>query len=123
MGIIGRIFKPEKLIDGVVKGVDKLTDSQGEKADRFSELLKLYEPFKLAQRIIAILFTSAYLISHLTAITFIILDSKDKAEIIFQRTNDNLMYIVLAIVSFYFTGGVINGALKRFTKKTIGNKK
>lgn len=115
MGILGKIISPEKLVDGIGKGVDKFFDGQGDKAERFTELLKLYEPFKIAQRILAFMFTGVYLFSHLMALTILYWD-KELSTLIWDKTNDNLLYIVLTIVAFYFSGGVINGAIKRFSK-------
>ncbi|PHR23612.1 MAG: hypothetical protein COA36_16915 [Desulfotalea sp.] len=113
---LGNIFTPAKLLEGIGKGLDKMVDGQGDKAKRFSELLKLYEPFKLAQRYLAFMFAGVYLLSHLAAITVLYWD-KELAELIWNHTNDNLLYIILTIVAFYFSGGVINGALKRLSKK------
>jgi hypothetical protein len=115
MPFLGKILSPEKLMDGVGKGVDKFFDGQGDKAERFTELLKLYEPFKLAQRVLAFMFTGVYLFSHLAALA-ILYWNKELSELIWNKTNDNLLYIVLTIVAFYFSGGVINGAIKRFSK-------
>lgn len=117
MGILGKILNPEKLIEGVGKGVDKFFDGQGDKATRFTELLRLYEPFKLAQRVLAFMFSGVYLFSHLLALGVMYWNKQLSIEI-WNHTNDNLLYIVLTIVGFYFSGGVINGAVKRFAKNT-----
>lgn len=116
MGILGKIINPEKLVDGVGKGVDKFFDGQGDKAERFTELLKLYEPFKIAQRVLAFMFCGVYLFSHLVALG-VLYFNKEMATAIWNNTNENLLYIVLVITAFYFSGGVINGAIKRFSKK------
>lgn len=118
MGILGKIISPEKLVDGVGKGIDKFFDGRGEKAARFTELLKLYEPFKIAQRVLAFMFCSVYLFSHLLALGMMYVDVNISKEI-WHNTNDNLLYIVLSIVTFYFSGGVINGAIKRFSKSKV----
>jgi hypothetical protein len=117
MGILGKIISPEKLVEGVGKAADKFFDGQGDKAQRFTELLKLYEPFKIAQRVLAFMFSGVYLLSHLIALITLYFDKELSGEI-WHNTNENLLYPVLAIVSFYFTGGVINGMAKRFSKNT-----
>ena len=87
------------------------------------KMLVLYEPYKLAQRILAIMFSSAFLIVHLlTAIAHFIYVLNDlKTEYIIELysfNNDSLGTIVLVIVSFYFAGGVLEGTVKRLgTKK------
>ena len=131
---LGKILSPEKLIEGVGKGVNKFFDGQGDKAERFTELLKLYEPFKLAQRVLAFMVIGVYLFIHwLTSMVWlatvtvnIFWDSEhdpSDLETIFRWNNDNLLYPVLVIVSFYFAGGVINGAVKRFAKGANDKKK
>lgn len=116
MGILGKILNPEKLVDGIGKGVDKFLDGQGDKANRFTELLKLYEPYKLAQRVLSFMFVGVYLFSHLVALGTLYFD-KELATEIWSNTNENLFYIVLTVAAFYFSGGVVNGAIKRFSKK------
>ena len=117
MGILGKIINPEKLVEGVGKAADKFLDGQGDKAQRFTELLKLYEPFKIAQRVLAFMFSGVYLFAFLVGLVAIFFD-KDLAHEIWHNTNENLLYIVLSVVTFYFSGGVINGAVKRFAKNT-----
>jgi hypothetical protein len=127
MGGFGAIFSPKKLVDGLGKGFDKLVDGQGDKADRFGSLLESYEPFKLAQRVLAFMFSFAYLFVFVsTAIVHLIviiknifwkagLDTEPLYEL-YNWNNETLGYPVLIILTFYFSGGVINGALKRLNK-------
>ena len=117
MGILGKIINPEKLIEQVGKGIDKLVDGQGEKAERFTELLRLYEPFKVAQRVLAFMLVGVYLFSHLVALGTMYIDEVLALQI-WNNTNENLLYIVLTVTAFYFSGGVINPAIKRFAKKS-----
>ena len=102
--------------------------SKEESLDYFQEMLVLYEPYKLAQRILAIMFSSVFLFVHLiVAITHFIyvlrgVEAKQIIEL-YQFNNDSLGTIVLIIISFYFAGGVLEGTVKRFQEKKKGNKK
>ena len=119
---LGKIFNPQKLIDDVVGGVDKAIFSKEEKADYMKEMLVLYEPYKIAQRIIAILFICVFLLIHLlTAIAHFIyvLNDKSSDSIIelYKYNNDNLGYPVLTIIAFYFAGGVFEGVATKIKMK------
>lgn len=74
-------------------------------------MLPLYEPFKIAQRYLAFAFTANFLIAFWVAIVMYLyaptyLDGFLKLIATFE-----LGWIMLAIVSFYFGGGLI-GSIK-----------
>ena len=118
---LGKIFNPKKLGDSIISGIDKSFLSKEESIDYFQKMLVLYEPYKLAQRILAIMFSSAFLIVHvITAIThfYYTLKDFDSASIVnlYKYNNDSLGTIVLIIISFYFAGGVLEGTVKNLKK-------
>jgi len=120
--ILGKIFNPRKLGESIISGIDKAFLSKEEQLDYMQKMLVLYEPYKLAQRILAIMFSSAFLIVHLlTAIAhfiYVLNDLKTKHIIeLYSFNNDSLGTIVLVIVSFYFAGGVLEGTVKRLSNK------
>ena len=122
--IIGKIFNPEKLGDSIISGVDKAILSKEEKLDYMAKFLKLYEPYKLAQRILAIMFSGVFLLVHLLIfivhLTLLTLEkSVDHIRPLYTYNNDSLGTVVLIITSFYFCGGVIEGTVNRF--KNNGN--
>ena len=119
---LGKIFNPQKLLDDVVGGVDKAIFSKEGKADYMKEMLVLYEPYKIAQRIIAILFVVIFLSIHLlTSIAHFVyvLNDKSTNNIIelYEYNNDNLGYPILTIIGFYFAGGVFEGIATKIKKK------
>lgn len=68
--ILGRIFSPKKLGESLISGIDKAVLTNEEKLDYMQKMLVLYEPYKLAQRILSIMFSGAFLLVHLlTAIS------------------------------------------------------
>ena len=120
--VLGKVFNPEKLGDSIISGVDKAILTKEERMDYAEKFLVLYEPYKLAQRIIAILFISVYLLVHIiTAVAHIIyvLSEKPAKAIIelYKYNNDNLGYPVLTIVGFYFAGGLLEGVATKVKAK------
>ena len=119
---------------GVVdKGVEMLDDAfhtEQEKAGFKATLLKLYEPYKLIQRWLALTVTVAFVGLHVfTSVADIIYISIQAAsfdvdsatagfepaplfEIISQRNIDTLGSGWEWIMIWYFTGGVIDGGFK-----------
>ena len=63
--ILGRIFNPKRLGEALISGVDKAILTNEEKLDYMQKMLVLYEPYKLAQRVLAIMFSGAFLLVHL----------------------------------------------------------
>jgi hypothetical protein len=135
MGLgLGKIFSPVKLVEQATKALDKMTDGQGEKADRFIDLLSAYEPFKIAQRVLAFMVIGSYVFIHLcTTIIYIAVLTKNlfwgtsmdptPLHEVYKWNNENLLYPTLIILTFYFSGGVINGALKRLSNKSTSPNK
>ncbi len=111
--ILGKIFNPKKLGDSIISGVDKSILTNEEKLDYMQKMLTLYEPFKLAQRILAIMFSSVFLLIHLVTaiINFVYvlrgLDTKIVLSL-YEFNNNGLGNVVLMVVGFYFAGGVLN---------------
>ncbi|MBU70854.1 MULTISPECIES: hypothetical protein [Spongiibacter] len=98
-----------KAVDGVYNGVDKLVFTDEEKSERFAILLKLYEPFKLAQRLLAMIFGIPYAFGWL--ITFLASFFTSVEEQI-ELLSGDMGSIVLAIVAFYFLGGAGESLLR-----------
>lgn len=113
-----------KATDAVINAGDKLFYTEEEKAEtklklveHFPTLLKSYEPFKIAQRILAIWFSGIFGISFLICLTFTIYNiafgtNYDMKPIFDLINNFGIDMIVLAIVSFYFLGGSIESFKK-----------
>ena len=111
MGIFSKLLGSDKIIDAGINGIDAIFYTPEEKAESKKEFLKLYEPFKVAQRYIALVFTIPYALMVLT--TFIAsfwLDVSVQKELLMG----DIGTIVGIIVGFYFLGGTISGG---FTKK------
>ena len=125
--ILAKIFNPKKLGESIISGVDKAILTNEEKIDYMQKMLTLYEPYKLAQRILAILFSSVFLLIHLlTSIAHFIYVLRDldteKVVSLYSYNNDSLGMIVLMVVSFYFAGGVLEGTVKRLKQPNSDKK-
>jgi len=114
MKILGKLFGSDKVVggvvDGVYNGVDKLVYTKEEKADNFARILKLYEPFKIAQRLLALVFGVPYALGWFATFiaSFFLEDIQPQIDLL----SGDISNIVLAIVGFYFLGGAMAGGLR-----------
>ena len=87
--------------------------------------LKLYEPFKLAQRYIAMTFCPAYVFMWIVtgllevANIFIIAftDKSLETAVMYKLLSGDIAVMVILILGFYFGGGAAEGVVNRFKKK------
>ena len=110
MNPFARLFGTQKVIDAGISGIDKAFYTAEEKAENKLKaapwkiaLLKAYEPFKVAQRLLAVIFSVPYVSAW--CITFGMacfkLDVSGQVELL---TGD-ISKIVWTIIGFYFLGG------------------
>ena len=118
------LFQSKKVVDGVVNGIyngiDKMNYTDEEKKDNHKVFLKLYEPFKVAQRYLAVIFSIPFVFLHTLLFgmrTFLYSDdgAQSALKVIQGDLNESLGLIVLTIVGFYFAGGTIEGGIRAFT--------
>jgi hypothetical protein len=133
MGVLGKIFGSDRAVEGLKNGLDKSFFTTEEKADYFKDLLKLYEPFRLIQRILASMITGVYLsVWVVCAIVFLLSLFFDPCSIkvvckasqiesaafkLAEWNNELLGTSFLTINSLYFGGGLIEGAVRSFKKQ------
>lgn len=131
---LSKIFSADKLTEGIYNASDKLVYTKEEKAELFTKLLTLYEPFKLAQRYALFIFSIPYVaVFTLAALIYAASAMTDPCTIptggepvqackgrqlvqvadgLVAMNHDNLSAIVLAIVGFYFFGGAVEGGVR-----------
>jgi len=130
MGIIKRIFSGKDLL----KSIDDTVLSREEQVEGFKTLLPLYEPFKLAQRLLAIMYSAVFLLIHLlvyvSKFIYIVRDGevgvleKLKLDLLAEMVKDNnsaLGTVIIIIITFYFGGGVIEGTIRRLNNNKVRN--
>lgn len=109
MNFLKSLFTADKAIERVSAGVDAAWFTEEEKASNFHWLLRLYEPFKLAQRLLALVFCLPYALAFL--VTFAASFYVDVAEQLTLLQGD-MAIIVGIIIAFYFGGGAVEGVIK-----------
>ena len=130
MSILGKLFGKDDVIkkatEGVYNGIDAAWFTNEEKADHFKGLLKLYEPFKIAQRLLACIICIPYaVIWLLCAILYIasvffepcMADCKSGqilhvAQELATFNHQNLSMQAGIILAFYFGGGAVEGVVR-----------
>lgn len=117
----------KKATDGLYHGVDKAIYTQEEQAQGFIDLLKAYEPFKLAQRFIALMVTGSYLLVWLMAAVLLVVSAfidpatgkqmEESARVLAELNNDTLGIPAALVLSFYYAGGALEGVVSRLKAK------
>jgi len=126
MGIFSSLFTSstaEKAVDGIYNGVDKMFYTKEEIAiakqkqlDTKLKLLPLFEPFKLAQRWIAITFTINFVLWLWAGIAVYLWIPEKIDGYIDLVLAFNIGWIMTAIIAWYFTGGIIDSHKRKDTK-------
>lgn len=106
MSIFSRLLGSDKIIDAGINGIDAIFYTDQEKAENKKAFLKLYEPFKVAQRYLALIFSIPYVTAWL--ITFVASFWLNVDKQIELLTGD-IGTIVGIIIGFYFLGGSLAG--------------
>ena len=113
-GIFKKLFGSEKVIDSGINAIDAMVFTDEEKSNAKMAFLKLYEPYKVAQRYIALILTIPYSIGW--TIAFMASFYTDVSVQLAMLKGD-MFYIVITILSFYFTSGAGEGIIRAFKKK------
>lgn len=115
LNLIAKIFGSAKVINAGISAVDKAIYSAEEKADYHLKFLAAYEPFKLAQRLLALLVISSYLFVFLIASVLMVVGGIFNYDLYITTTtelmklnNETLGWPVITILAFYFAGGTVN---------------
>lgn len=122
MAIWGKLFGSDKIIDAGIKAGDAVFFTDEEKSEWRLRLLKAYEPFKIAQRWLALLTTTPFVLLHILAALQVLITGwlpgplgkavHESALNVMQYNNDTLGVPVALILGFYFAGGAFEGALR-----------
>lgn len=129
--LLKRIFGDESIIkqaaDGIYNGVDKSFYTDEEKAGGFLDLLRAYEPFKLAQRLLMLVIIIPYSLVCLAGAGMLVTSGfvdpalgkqvEESARVMLELMNDQLGDLALMVAVFYFGGGAAEGVVDRFKKK------
>ena len=121
MSIIGKLFNPKKLVESVVSGVDKAILTNEERIDYMKEMLKLYEPYKIAQRYISLVVAIPFMLMFVVGCTLWVclqLKGKDPKAVydLWHYMDEVVGTEFKLIIGFYFAGGVLEGTVNKLSK-------
>lgn len=114
MGWFSMLLGTGGVVDGIKEGVDKAILTDEERLDYHTTMLKAYEPFKLIQRGLAIAVTIMFAFVMIIQVVLVIIsiwfvDVLAAVEVMNElEVVSTIGYSFLAIMSLYFTGGVVN---------------
>ena len=133
MGILDKIFGADKVVekaaDGIYNGIDAAVLTPEERVQYHLSFLKAYEPFKLAQRLLALMVGIPYVVIWLASAAlyvFSVLGDPCTADVtcksaqmmaaskeLATMNNDTLGLPFSVILGFYFAGGAVEGVVDR----------
>lgn len=127
MNFLGKLFGSTDVIkqaaDGIYHGVDKAVYTDEEKAEGFLALLKGYEPFKLAQRLLALVVSIPYVLVWLLCAFMLTWAGfaepaagkalEEAARTLGELNNQTLGTPIALVLGFYFGGGALEGVVDR----------
>lgn len=112
MGILAKLFGSDKIIQAGIDGIDAMVYTDEEKVTDKLSLLKLYEPFKIAQRWLMVIVSAPYMLCWVVTFiaTFFGVDTMHQ-EAMLEGSVGNVFW---TISGFYFGGGLVEGAIKTY---------
>ena len=114
MGFFGKLFGSDKVVDAGISAIDAMVHTDEEKVKEKMAFLKLYEPYKIAQRYLAIIVCVPYMLFWIiTGLSSFFVDVSAQLNML---THSNIDTAVALILGFYFGGGAMEGIVKRFNK-------
>jgi hypothetical protein len=122
MKILGKLLGSEKIMSQAAEGLDKIFFTKEEKAEGWLNTLKAYEPFKIAQRLIALMVVGVFLLVFLIAIALLFMSiwfetTADLGKTIAELNVSTLGLSVAIIIGFYFAGGAAEGIINKFKNR------
>lgn len=126
MGLFAKLLGSDKIIHSASKGIDAAFFTNEEKAGHFLSLLKAYEPFKITQRLLALIVGIPYVTVWLLSACMMLISgflSPEIAQGVFEtskalaeESNEALGTPFAIILSFYFGGGAVEGVVRAVRK-------
>ena len=112
LSVLGKIFGSGDVISKGIQLIDDMHTSTEEeivaKTKAKTDLLASYAPFKLAQRYLAIMFAVSFLGTFMLVMGMTLLGKGDIDAVKSVLGDFYIGEIMLTIVAFYFSGGVVD---------------
>ena len=116
MGILATILGAKDVIKGGFELIDDMHTSDEERIEAGTKakvnLLEAYAPYKIAQRLLAMMFTSTFLFSFFLVLVMTLGGWGQTTEVFKLLEDFYIGPIMMTIVVFYFGGGFAEGAFK-----------
>ena len=116
MGVLSTIFGSGDVISKGMDLIDSFQTSDVEmieaKTKAKTDLMTAYAPFKIAQRIMATMFSVTYIGTYILVIVMTFL-GKDVTGVKAILSEFQIDWIMLTIVMFYFGGGLAESVMKK----------
>ena len=120
MSIWSKLFGSDKIIDAGIDGIDAMVFTDEEKSSAKMNFLKLYEPYKIAQRwlalVVSIPYVSLWFITGLIYIADVFTEKVLDTSRIASFLNGDMGSAFILVLSFYFAGGAVEGIVRKFIK-------
>jgi hypothetical protein len=120
MSVLGKLFGTKEVVSGGMELADKAFYTSEERDENTIKkislkagILKAYEPFKIAQRLLAMVTAIPYSAAWVAtfAVSFFGIDTSNQERLL----AGDMGAIVKIIVGFYFCGGTIESTVKIFS--------
>lgn len=107
MSIFGTIFGSETAVKAGRDAIDAVFYTEEEKAKQHAEFLKLYEPFKLAQRVIATMVVVPYMLGWAAVFLCSFFFTEKDLAFPLKMLSGDIGTATLIVIGFYFAGGTL----------------
>jgi len=121
IGILTSILGNAKVIEKGMDLIDQVHTSDEEmervKAQAKIDTMTAYQPFKVAQRYLALMFTATFLSSFFLVLVMTLMGQTNIPEVKQVIDDFYLGEAMLTILAFYFGGGMIEGVVGKVKGK------
>lgn len=120
MSLWKRLFGDDTVVEKSFDLVDNAFYTDQEKAENKSNILRFYEPFKIAQRFLAMTFCPVYCLAWFLVFTTELLSAlwgnAVELDKVYSLLSGDMAIMVIIILTFYFGGGAAEGLIERLRK-------
>ena len=107
--LISKIFGSSKIIDAGINSIDAMFHTDEEKTAAKKDLLKLYEPFKLAQRFLAFAVCINFFAFLWVCVGVHLFGTAEQLDgLVSLAAQFEIGYLMLLVMGWYFTGGIVD---------------
>ena len=109
-----KIFGSDKVIDAGINSIDAMFYTDEEKSQSKKDLLKLYEPYKLAQRVLAFAVSFNFFVFMWVCVYAIFCgESGQLDELLGLAKEFQVGYLMMLIMTWYFTDSIVGAVRKK----------